>query len=302
MKKRIYRGSGVVANLAATLGITNRHTSNLLNSGMPADANAAKKWRRYTFKKRRRDFQSGEWPIIAEIVYMIHEIQAHGKKKIYPDWSEIADREIRNKKQRGDCLGRWNQVYRQYWKAWEINAHSRRSVFPDWGCLAERYMENKRRDYSASYSRRRQNELRFKKEYRQRPEVKAAHAKRQREKCKSDPSWRVRKNLSKRMYEIMAGLQISKDSSVMKFIGCTLDELRRHIERQFKRGMTWQNYGTKWHVDHILPCASFDHTDKKQVAICWHWTNLRPLFAKENIAKKDKITIPQMSLKLDLCA
>lgn len=196
----------------------------------------------------------------------------------------------------------YSNPFKLYWMRWEIYLHDKKSVFPDWGCVAVRYMERKRTDNAAKYQRRRTKAIQQKKEYRQRPEVKAAHAKRQREKCASDPSWRVRKNLSKRMHEIMAGLQLTKAASVMKFIGCTQDELRRHIERQFKRGMTWQNYGTKWHVDHILPCASFDHTDRKQVAQCWHWTNLRPLFAKENAAKRDKITEPQMALRLDLCA
>jgi hypothetical protein len=90
--------------------------------------------------------------------------------------------------------------------------------------------------------------------------------------------------------------------SILDFLGCTQDQLRSHIESQFYRGMNWGNYGTKWHVDHILPCACFDHSDQNQVAACWHWTNLRPLCAKKNAAKKDRITHPQMNLRLQLCA
>lgn len=80
--------------------------------------------------------------------------------------------------------------------------------------------------------------------------------------------------------------------------GCTAKELKDHLERGFKRGMSWANYGTHWHIDHILPVASFDHTDTRQVAQCWHWTNLRPLEAKANLMKGDRITEPQMQLLL----
>lgn len=81
-------------------------------------------------------------------------------------------------------------------------------------------------------------------------------------------------------------------------IGCTTRQFKTHLESTFKRGMTWDNYGTRWHVDHILPCSSFDHTDEKQRAQCWHWTNLRALDAKKNMDKSDTITEPQMSLLL----
>jgi hypothetical protein len=51
--------------------------------------------------------------------------------------------------------------------------------------------------------------------------------------------------------------------------------------------MTWDNYG-EWHVDHIQPCASFDLSDPKQLAECFNWSNLQPLWAKENISKGAK--------------
>jgi hypothetical protein len=52
--------------------------------------------------------------------------------------------------------------------------------------------------------------------------------------------------------------------------------------------MTWDNYGPVWHVDHKRPCASFDFSDPVQQRLCWHWTNLQPLFAAENLSKGDK--------------
>ena len=61
----------------------------------------------------------------------------------------------------------------------------------------------------------------------------------------------------------------------------------KYIEAQFKPGMTWERYG-EWHVDHIRPCASFDLTDPKQQKICFHYSNLQPLWAADNIKKGAK--------------
>ena len=67
-------------------------------------------------------------------------------------------------------------------------------------------------------------------------------------------------------------------------VGCSLDDLRVHIEKQFSEGMTWKNKG-KWHIDHIRPCASFDLTDPEQQKQCFHFSNLQPLWARDNLRK-----------------
>jgi hypothetical protein len=112
------------------------------------------------------------------------------------------------------------------------------------------------------------------------------------------PQARAKDNLRKRLKEIMGKVKKGGTEHRNNLTGCSTRQLADHLESTFKRGMTWDNYGTRWHVDHILPCASFDHTDPKQVAQCWHWTNLRALDAQKNMDKSDKITEPQMSLLL----
>jgi hypothetical protein len=116
-------------------------------------------------------------------------------------------------------------------------------------------------------------------------------------KIRQYPINKIKSNLRKRMRDFLKKAA-SETMSFSGLIGCNSLEFKHHIEKQFKRGMTWSNYGKYWHVDHILPCAAFDHTDKKQVAQCWHYTNLRPLRALENMLKSDTITEPQMSLLL----
>ena len=69
-----------------------------------------------------------------------------------------------------------------------------------------------------------------------------------------------------------------------KMTGCTPAFLCSHLEAQFKPQMTWANYG-EWHIDHIAPCKSFDLSNQEQVNACFHYSNLQPLWAAENIAK-----------------
>lgn len=68
----------------------------------------------------------------------------------------------------------------------------------------------------------------------------------------------------------------------MDLVGCSLDDLRKHLEAQFTIGMTWDNYGD-WHVDHVVPLCSAD-TEEKLYELC-HYTNLQPLWAADNISK-----------------
>jgi len=89
-----------------------------------------------------------------------------------------------------------------------------------------------------------------------------------------------------------------KSASTLDLLGCTIGYFQSRIERQFERGMTWRNFG-EWHLDHILPCSSFDLTRADHQRQCFHWTNLRPLWAKDNLSKSAKLTEPQLSLLLN---
>lgn len=93
-------------------------------------------------------------------------------------------------------------------------------------------------------------------------------------------------NLKYRINSALSGK--CKSSNTIDLIGCDVDFLKMWLESQFKPGMTWDNYGPVWHVDHIRPCSSYDFTDWRQQKVCFNYTNLQPLFAKENISKRDK--------------
>lgn len=102
----------------------------------------------------------------------------------------------------------------------------------------------------------------------------------------SDHQFRLATTLRNRLGHALRGA--SKSQASVELLGCPLVWLEVHLESLFKPGMTWENYGPVWHVDHLKPCAKFDLTDPEQQRICFHWTNLQPLFAAENRAKGAK--------------
>jgi len=140
---------------------------------------------------------------------------------------------------------------------------------------AKKYYENNREKVNAST--RKSN---------QRPEVKKRVNARVRERYRTDPQFRLRKSLRARLRKALKGK--TKSASTMVFLGCTITHLKDYLSMRFQPGMTWENQG-EWHVDHMIPCASFDLTDPEQQRRCFHYTNLQPMWAKENISKGDTI-------------
>lgn len=122
--------------------------------------------------------------------------------------------------------------------------------------------------------------------YRRKPKNKAKQAAYKRIRLKNDHAFRLTHNIRVRINRAIKG-QI-KSNHTIELVGCDVGFLRRWLEAKFLPGMTWENYGD-WHVDHIMPCASFDLSDPVQQRTCFRWTNLQPLWEKENLAKSDKV-------------
>lgn len=75
----------------------------------------------------------------------------------------------------------------------------------------------------------------------------------------------------------------AKSKRSFELIGCTVSELKVHLESQFLPTMEWSNHGTTWHIDHIKPVASFDLTEQDQQKLCFHYSNLQPLFTTTRV-------------------
>lgn len=105
------------------------------------------------------------------------------------------------------------------------------------------------------------------------------------ERIKVNPALRLKKQLMVRIWSAMKRQSVNGSGS-FSLVGCSPSFLRDHIAKQFAPGMSFDNYG-KWHVDHIRPCASFDLNDPQQLADCFNWRNLQPLWASDNLRKAD---------------
>jgi hypothetical protein len=109
----------------------------------------------------------------------------------------------------------------------------------------------------------------------------------ERRRRKKDHAYRIKKNLRRRVNQVITRPN-KKCDSTLKLLGCSLDHFLTHLKKHFTKGMSWKNYG-EWHIDHIKPCSSFDLTDPEQQKQCFHYTNLQPLWAEDNIRKGNKI-------------
>lgn len=119
---------------------------------------------------------------------------------------------------------------------------------------------------------------------------------REKQRIKDNPDVQIRRALRARIIHALNG--DNKSANTMALIGCDIEFLKSHLEAQFLEGMTWGNYGVRnrtwkdnwWTVDHIRPCALFDLSNPEEQRICFHWTNLQPMWWRDNISKSDKWT------------
>jgi transposase-like protein len=136
------------------------------------------------------------------------------------------------------------------------------------------------------------------KEYRNRPEIKE-HIKEKykeylpirKEKIKilrkTNLNFRISEILRSKVHKMIKG----KNTSYQNMIGCDIDTLKKWIEFRFDENMNWNNLGSYWQIDHILPINSFNFSNENEQKICFHWTNLQPLKSEINRIKSDKLEL-----------
>lgn len=117
--------------------------------------------------------------------------------------------------------------------------------------------------------------------------VKSNNKKYMYKRLKTDKNFYILSILRRRFNNAIKGY---KSKSTMQLLGCSIEYLRIYLENKFKDGMTWNNYGLhSWHIDHIIPCSKFDLCKEDEQKKCFHYTNLQPLWAKENLSKHTRI-------------
>lgn len=126
---------------------------------------------------------------------------------------------------------------------------------------------------------RRRKELRD-----QNPEHNKKHSKYILNKMKEDVNFKIACGLRNRMHKAL--IYECKTGSAVRDLGCSISDFKVYMENKFQEGMTWENWSKYgWHIDHIKPLASFNLSDPEEFKKAAHYTNLQPLWAKDNLSK-----------------
>jgi hypothetical protein len=104
-------------------------------------------------------------------------------------------------------------------------------------------------------------------------------------KYNTDLNFKLRIILGNRLNECLKKSKTNKNSNIISLLGCTLEECKLYLEKQFLPEMNWDNQGTIWEIDHITPCSLFNLTKEEKQKECFHITNLQPLFKTTEIAE-----------------
>jgi hypothetical protein len=119
-------------------------------------------------------------------------------------------------------------------------------------------------------------------------EQRQAHYAATKRRLKNDPSFKIATSIKRRVLLALKGKY--KAAPSLKLTGAPSWEfVWKHLESTFKEGMTKENHGTIWHIDHIIPCSSFDLTKPEEQLKCFNYTNLQALFVFENLSKSNKM-------------
>lgn len=126
----------------------------------------------------------------------------------------------------------------------------------------------------------------YKKTYQQKPENKAKRNEKDKQRRKDDETFRIMANIRTRIHNV---LKQNKTDKTDKLLGCNKTQLHSWLSYQLYDDLTWVNYADVWQIDHVVPLAFFDMTDKRHQLLAFNWSNLRPLYADENSSKNDSI-------------
>lgn len=116
--------------------------------------------------------------------------------------------------------------------------------------------------------------------------ARAYHARYMRNRHKTDPRFKLLCVLRSRLRKALKGKL--KAAKTLELLGINLREFQIYLRSQFRDGMTFENHGSVWHLDHVKPIAAFDMSDPEQQKVCFRWDNLQPLLVHENLSKGSK--------------
>lgn len=107
-------------------------------------------------------------------------------------------------------------------------------------------------------------------------------------KLNTNIQFKLAEHIRGRLRIILGDIKVRKPKTE-NLIDCTLDNFVKHLNKSFYKDITFDNYGTIWHLDHIIPCDWFDLSDINQLKACTHYTNLQALLINDNLVKSNKL-------------
>ena len=196
------------------------------------------------------------------------------------------------KTQRNQNLAKWRiknrEKIREQHRAW-YTRHKNESKLKKQRFLWHKKWAKKNKEYRKEYQRKfrlknidrvRENKKRWNRE-----NLEKYRAMRKRE--LKNPNTKIALYLRNRMRLAVLNQRTMKWGNLQEVLGISIPSLRKYIASKFKWNMSWKNYG-HWHIDHIKPLSLFDLSNEKQQRSAFHYTNLQPLWAKENLRKSNK--------------
>jgi len=173
------------------------------------------------------------------------------------------------------CVKQWNSEHREehslWWKQYYLEHKEEINLYKkQWN------LENP--EYNKQYNLENKEEILI------------GRRKNQNNRRKTDINHRILCNYRGRVWHAIKNNQ--KSGHTIELLMCSIPELKYYLEKKFRVGMTWKNYGSgsgKWNIDHIIPCSFFNMLDPVEQYMCFRWQNLQPLWWKDNREKSDKI-------------
>jgi hypothetical protein len=179
------------------------------------------------------------------------------------------------------------QYNKEYWEKTKAQQQTKNKI---WRENNKEYIKKKNKEYrlknGKEYDKKQWQKRKNDEEYKEKNrEYKKLWCREQR---KNNHQYKIQYNISRRIRELLNNDNASlKTLSSSKYIGCSTLQLQCHLEKKFQDGMTWNNYGRMWHIDHIIPCSSFNLKRDIEKMACFYYKNLQPMWATENIKKSN---------------
>jgi hypothetical protein len=182
---------------------------------------------------------------------------------------------------------KWRAKNPEYMKEYEKKPERKEYLKEHYKEHAQEYKDRKKQWRAENPEREAENRQKYVEE--NRDKVNEYHRKWGSEKRKTDIQYKLKLNVSRRIrYELNTLLKGKKTKRTYEYLGCSIDELKTYLESKFVDDMSWENYGSLWHIDHIIPCAAWNLQDEFENACCWNYRNLQPLLSHLNQIKRDK--------------